>query len=226
MKRRRGWWWMVMVDWKGGKEGRKGRWTVANRTPAPLLVAIRPVFPDRSSAAGFDAIAGGIVIGCQMRARPPLNLANLRHHGIGMALGRWDSGNEILRRLETLSVDLSTSSAWRNAAWNLLPCPDHSVQSPAVNFPRLLICRPTDFGRAIITLTIRVASKLWIFFNYCFPTTRSGENRLDENASLTKNNEFRDSSSPRAAASPAATRPGAETRRDQTFARLKTWRRL
>lgn len=104
MKRRRGWWWMVMVDWKGGKEGRKGRWTVANRTPPPLLVAIRPVFPDRSSAAGFDAIAGGIVIGCQMRARPPLNLANLRHHGIGMALGRWDSGNEILRRLETLPI--------------------------------------------------------------------------------------------------------------------------
>lgn len=52
---------------------------VPNRTPPPLLVPIRPPYPERSSATGFVAIAGGIVIGCQMRARPPLNLPKLRH---------------------------------------------------------------------------------------------------------------------------------------------------
>lgn len=50
---------------------------VPNRTPPPLLVPIRPLHPERSSATGFVAIAGGIVIGCQMRARPLLNLPKL-----------------------------------------------------------------------------------------------------------------------------------------------------
>lgn len=87
-----------VVEW-----WRRGR-AVANRTPPPLLVAIRPMFPDRSSATGFGAIAGGIVIGCQMRARPPLNLPKLHHHGIRMALVRSTWENE-LAPLDTFSFE-------------------------------------------------------------------------------------------------------------------------
>lgn len=64
-----------------GEEGeaRMSYRVVPNRTPPPLLVPIRPPYPKRSSATGFVAIAGGIVIGCQMRARPLLNLPKLHH---------------------------------------------------------------------------------------------------------------------------------------------------
>lgn len=53
---------------------------VPNRAPPPLLVPIRPpVAGAQFRRAGFVAIAGGIVIGCQMRARPHVNLPKLRH---------------------------------------------------------------------------------------------------------------------------------------------------
>lgn len=140
-----------------------------------------------------------------------------------MELGwRW-----VVGILETRSAALELSRSWilryvRMNAVRTCPAGDHSVQSP-VNFLQLSICNPTNFTAHSAHYFDDPCKRVSEIFS--ITSDRSGENRLDENASLTKNNEFRDSSSLGATASPAYR----ETRRrrgDQTFARLKTWWRL